>query len=83
NLLQNRARRKHNFQGWGGTAARQELKQPDEARNSLAQAAQIFETNLPKLESGDLGENWPEWLSARILLREADSLIVDKSPGGN
>lgn len=53
----------------------QQLKQPDEARNSLAQAAQIFETNLPKLESGDLGENWPEWLVARLLLREASELL--------
>jgi len=55
--------------------AQQQLKQPDEARKSLAQATQVFETKLPKLESGDLGENWPEWLIARILLREATSLL--------
>ncbi|HOX59984.1 MAG TPA: serine/threonine-protein kinase, partial [Candidatus Paceibacterota bacterium] len=55
--------------------AQQQLKQPEEARKSLAQATQVFETNLPKLESGDLGENWPEWLIARILLREAKELV--------
>jgi hypothetical protein len=39
------------------------------------QATQIFETKLPKLESGDLGDNWPESLIAHILLREAKGLI--------
>ena len=58
--------------------ARQQLKQPDEARKALAQAVEVSETKLPKLESGDLGENWPEWLIARILLREAKGLVETK-----
>lgn len=58
--------------------AQQQLKQPDEARKALVQAAELSETKLPKLESGDLGENWPEWLIARILLREAKGLIETK-----
>ena len=44
----------------------------------LAQATQVFETKLPRLESGDLGENWPEWLIARILLREAKELLENR-----
>ena len=35
----------------------------------------MFETKLPTLQSGDLGENWPEWLIARILVREARGLV--------
>jgi len=58
--------------------AQQQLKQPDEARKTLAQATQVFETKLPKLASGDLGENWPEWLIARLLLREARELVQKK-----
>ncbi len=54
--------------------AQQQLKQPEDVRKALAQATQVFDTKLPKLESGDLGENWPEWLIARILLREAKEL---------
>jgi tetratricopeptide (TPR) repeat protein len=59
--------------------AQQQLKQSEEARKALAQATQVFETKLPKPESGDLGENWPEWLVARILVREAKGLI--EGPG--
>ena len=58
--------------------AQPQLKQAEDARKALAQATQVFETKLPKLESGDLGENWPEWLIARILLREARGLIEKK-----
>ena len=55
--------------------AQPQLKQPEEERKVLAQATQLFETKLPKLESGDLGENWPEWRIARILLREVRALV--------
>ena len=58
--------------------AEQQLKQPEDARKALAQATQVFETKLLKVESGDLGENWPEWLIARILLREARELVEKK-----
>ena len=58
--------------------AQQQLKQTDKARKSLAQATQVFETKLPKQESGDLGENWPEWLIARIFLREAKGVVEAK-----
>jgi tetratricopeptide (TPR) repeat protein len=55
--------------------AQQQLKETDDARKALAQATEIFETKLPKLESGDLGEDWPEWLMARTLLGEARRLV--------
>ena len=45
---------------------------------ALAQATEAWEINLMKPESGDLGENWPEWLTARILLREAGELVKEK-----
>jgi hypothetical protein len=33
------------------------------------------ETELPKRESGDLGEKWSEWLIAHLLLRDASQLV--------
>jgi hypothetical protein len=58
--------------------AKQQLKQTEAPRKALAQATQAFETKLPKLESGDQGENWPGWLVPRILLREANGMIEEK-----
>jgi hypothetical protein len=55
--------------------AQQKLEQTANAAQSLAHATEIFKTKLPQLESGDLGEDWPEWLIAHILLREAKALI--------
>jgi hypothetical protein len=60
--------------------AQQQTKQAEEARANLAQAAQTFETKLPKLESGDLGGQWRDWIIARILLQEATALIQAPSP---
>jgi hypothetical protein len=42
----------------------------------LTQVIELSETKLPKEESGDLGENWPEWLIARSLLREARESVA-------
>jgi hypothetical protein len=38
---------------------------------------QVSDTKWPKLESGNLGENWPEWPIAHILLREAKGVAED------
>jgi eukaryotic-like serine/threonine-protein kinase len=54
------------------------LNQPEPARAQLARCAADFETKLPKLERGDLGEDWRDWIIARALLSEARGLI-----GGN
>jgi hypothetical protein len=55
--------------------AQQQNNQLDEAKKTLAQAVELARAKLPKLESGDLGEDWPEWLIAHILSREARALI--------
>ena len=66
--------------------AQQQLNQPNEARATLAKGRELAETNLPKLDSGDLGPDWHDVLIANILMREAQGLIegekaaVKKSP---
>jgi serine/threonine protein kinase len=55
--------------------AQQQLKQPDNARATLAKGAQIVDAKLPKLESGDIGPGWTQWIMARVLMREAAALI--------
>jgi serine/threonine protein kinase len=55
--------------------AQQQLKQTDNARATLAKGMQIVATQLPKLESGDLGSEWRQWIMARVLMREATALI--------
>jgi tetratricopeptide (TPR) repeat protein len=57
--------------------------QPDAARKALAQASALAETTLPRLESGDLGDRWSDWLIAQILLREASSVIGQSGTGAN
>ncbi|MFO1514299.1 MAG: ECF-type sigma factor [Verrucomicrobiota bacterium] len=51
--------------------AQHQLKEPSAARVSLAKGMTIFETQLPKQESGDLGGDWRDWIIARALLAEA------------
>jgi len=55
--------------------AYQQSRQTGPAHAALAKAVEIVETQLPSLESGDLGREWPDWLIAHILLREASGLI--------
>jgi tetratricopeptide (TPR) repeat protein len=55
-----------------------QMKQPEEARATLAQAVKIADTRLAKLDDGDLGGSWYDWLTAHILLREAKELIEKK-----
>jgi serine/threonine protein kinase len=58
--------------------AQQQLKQPDNAKISLTKCEQIVVTQLPKLESGDLGPGWGQWLMAKALKKEASTLIDGK-----
>jgi cytochrome c biogenesis protein CcdA len=46
-----------------------------QARVALAKAVEIAKTKPPKLESGDLTDDWKHWLISQILLREAQTLI--------
>ena len=55
--------------------ARHQLKRPDEARAALAKGVEIAETKLPKLDNGDLGGSWNDWIIAHSLMREAKMLI--------
>jgi serine/threonine protein kinase len=55
--------------------AQQQLAQTNDARATLVTGTQIFITKLPKLESGDIGPGWSQWLATRALVSEAQSLI--------
>jgi tetratricopeptide (TPR) repeat protein len=50
------------------------LGQSAQARASLAKGGEI-EQKLPKLESGDLGAGWMDWIIAHALMTEATALI--------
>ena len=59
------------------------LKHVDEARNTLNQGVEIIGTKLAKLESGDLGVGWTDWIIAHALMTEAKALIDAQSVGAN
>jgi serine/threonine protein kinase/tetratricopeptide (TPR) repeat protein len=59
--------------------AYQRLNQPDKAKAALAKGSELAETKLPKLETGDLGERWREWIIIHTLLREAKALIESEA----
>jgi len=51
--------------------AHHRLNQPDAAREALAKATEIIQTQMPSAGSGDVGRDWPDWLVVQILQREA------------
>jgi class 3 adenylate cyclase/tetratricopeptide (TPR) repeat protein/tRNA A-37 threonylcarbamoyl transferase component Bud32 len=57
-----------------------QLGQIEQARASLANGAEI-EQKLPKLESGDLGDGWLDWIFAHALMREATAMIGSPPAG--
>ena len=50
-------------------------EQAAEASATLAKGVEIAEKKLPKLDSGDLGDDWLDWIIAQALMREAKALI--------
>jgi tetratricopeptide (TPR) repeat protein len=62
--------------------ARQQLKQSDEALSAFANGINIINTEFPEADSGDIGREWQDWLMARILSREAQTLIEGNRPAG-
>jgi len=52
-----------------------QLHQLDEARAALSNGLKLADAKLPRLESGDLGRFWPDWVWADVLMREAKALI--------
>jgi hypothetical protein len=55
--------------------SRQKSGQVEEARSLYQNAARIMQTQFPSADSGDIGVEWPEWLTAQILQREAAELL--------
>jgi len=55
--------------------ARRQMSDTVAAQAALNQGIEIIETQFPPADSGDLGRDWPDWLSAHIFLREAKALI--------
>jgi hypothetical protein len=55
--------------------AQQRLDHSEDARAALDKGQQILDTKMPKPESADLGGQWPDWVTARLLLHEARSLV--------
>ena len=53
----------------------QKLGQAGKARSTLAAGEQVIDTKLPKLESGDLGADWPGWIAAHSLIEEARGVV--------
>jgi serine/threonine-protein kinase len=51
-----------------------QLQQIEQARASLAKGAEIDQKS-PKLESGDLGDDWMDWIIAHALMSEAKAMI--------
>jgi len=55
--------------------ARHRLGETDEARQALQTAVELME-QFPKLDGGDLGDGWHDWLVCQILRREAESVVL-------
>lgn len=53
--------------------AQRQLGRTEDARKTLSEVVQLAQNRLPRLDSGDLGEDWPVRLVAHILLREAQT----------
>ena len=58
-------------------------KQAAEARATLAKGVEIADSKMPKLESGDIGGDWVDWIIAHALMREAKALIDGSASATN
>jgi serine/threonine protein kinase/Flp pilus assembly protein TadD len=63
--------------------AHQQLNQTAEAQAALANGMAIINTQFPEANSGDIGREWQDWLAARILSGEAQTLIAGSLPTNN
>jgi WD40 repeat protein/tetratricopeptide (TPR) repeat protein len=59
------------------------LNKTGEAREALSKATELAGAKLPRLDSGDLGPNWHNWIIAQTLLREAKVLIEGGAKAGD
>ncbi len=58
--------------------AKMRLNQTGAAREALAQGAELVEKKLPKLDRGDVGNQWVDVVIANVLLREARATTEGK-----
>jgi hypothetical protein len=57
-----------------------QMNQADEARSALAKGGEIARVSLSKLETGDIGTYWFDWIIVQALEREAKALIEGHPP---
>jgi serine/threonine protein kinase/tetratricopeptide (TPR) repeat protein len=55
--------------------AHSRTKKPDDARRSLAEAKRLIEEHDPHARGDEGNQWWSDWLIARLLTREAESMI--------
>jgi len=55
--------------------AQHHCKQTEAARASLKKCTEIVQTQLSKLEDGDLGRDWRGWIFAHALQSEAKRMM--------
>ncbi len=55
------------------------LNRLDQARAALAQCNKLIDEKLPKLEQGDVGGDWRDWIIAHALQSEAKQMINGES----
>ena len=51
------------------------MKASEQARAALAKGIEVVKSRLPKLEDGDIGEGWLDWIIAQTLMKEGGDLI--------
>jgi len=62
--------------------AQYRLQRVNDARASMLKGLEIEQNRLPKLESGNIGEYWSDWIRAHVLMREAKALIEGGAKAG-
>jgi tetratricopeptide (TPR) repeat protein len=72
--------RYHNMESLFALAMAQfQLKQLDQARQTLAEGTSYAARKLPKPGDDEFGDRWKEALAVQVLSREATQLIEDRS----
>jgi tetratricopeptide (TPR) repeat protein len=59
------------------------LNRAGEAHEALSKATELAGAKLPKLDSGDLGPAWHDWIIAQTLFREAKVLVEGGAKAGD
>jgi len=54
--------------------AQYHMKETENSRAALAKCVEVVETQMPKLESGDLGSDWRDWIIAHAYADRSENL---------